>query len=757
MANHIIEAESAAVHADINAIERFILDHEISDDVWLSGVALVVLCVFLGLCLCCGRWRRWIFRHLKWIAGSVFVLGVVLYMIGFNIEGCRNNLLVLFLRSTVSSLEMFVSESELIEVSPHLKESHLYMVIFSLVHFLAVFISAIFVIRLFGLRLLSMLRLWFSSRFCHKSDLYVFWGINDIAMTVAESLAANLGRRTGRAGLSDKGRKTLLVFVNLPHEAHHHSARFTFSHFFHTADDGIEEYMERIEKLNHGTMRTFVTVAGRQIDMELAEACKERSLFGAIRLKNLERCLRNSDKVEFFFMSDDEQKNVEMVSVMMKSAPLSGKDIRKEAFNIYCYARENRINKSIAGHGHDGCNIYLVDSALLTVLQLKNNGANQPVNFVTHDVATGTVSSVFTALIIGFGETGRDVLKFLYEFSSFVKETRRGDDGIDDVVAQDRKIYVADGKLDMLKTKFLVDTPALADNVAIEWLDGFSTRDMGFWDRMRQIIDGLNYVVIAVDNDKEAASIALQMFDFAHRYRKDLSLFRIYVRLRDKCNGQLLGEVGQFRIKTDGREAQVIKTFGTKEEIFLYTNISEVCKEEEVARFVRNYNQIYDEISKDLPQDAHREELDSVDRDFKADYQQAQNRSNVSHIYTKLALAGVVGDGQKMDTARLERLMAETRRDANNEYSNFESEADRALFNNLSYCEHLRWNARTELSGFVHGDRKSMRRGTHDCLLTTNGLLRSESLYIRNSLKYDQGIVELSFRMNIGKEESPMD
>lgn len=685
-------------------------------------------------------------------------MGVVLYMIGFNWEGSRNNLLVLFLRSTISSLEMFVSQSELIEVSHHLKESHLYMVVFSLVHFLAVFISAIFVIRLFGLRLLSMVRMWFSSRLYHKPDLYVFWGVNDVTMTVAESLAKSVRQRHETVGQTDAGKKSLVVFVNMPDEGHHHSARFTFSHFFHTADDGIEKYLERIERLNHGPTRTYVTMAGKHIDMELAEACKDRSLFNAISQKNLERCLRKSEKTEFFFLSDNEQKNVEMVCALMKSAPLSGKDICKETFNIYCYARENRINKSIVGCGHDGRNIYLVDSAMLTVLQLKNNGINQPVSFVTHDVADGTVSSVFTALVIGFGETGCDVLKFLYEFSAFVKETRKGDDGIDDVTAQDRKIYVADGHLDMLKTRFLIDTPALAGNDTVEWLDGLSTRDMEFWDKMKQIIDALNYVVIAVDDDKEAVSIALQMFDFAHRYRKDLNRFRIYVRLHDECNGQLLGQIRQFRTKTENGEAKVIETFGTKEEIFLYNNIAEVCKEKEVARFVRNYDAIYDEISKGLPQDhSKREELDSVDRDFKSRYQQGQNRSNVSHIYTKLALAGIMSGGKLVNTDKLNRLIAGSRRDAHNEYANFESDADRVLFNNLAYCEHLRWNAKTELSGFVYGDRKSMRRETHDCLVTTNELLRSESPYIRNSLKYDQGIVELSFRMNTSEADSQTD
>lgn len=47
---------------------------------------------------------------------AVFLLGVVLYFIGFNDHGSRDNVLALLLRASMSSIEMFVSESDLIEV-----------------------------------------------------------------------------------------------------------------------------------------------------------------------------------------------------------------------------------------------------------------------------------------------------------------------------------------------------------------------------------------------------------------------------------------------------------------------------------------------------------------------------------------------------------------------------------------------------------------------------------------------------------------
>ena len=67
-------------------------------------------------------------------------------------------------------------------------------------------------------------------------------------------------------------------------------------------------------------------------------------------------------------------------------------------------------------------------------------------------------------------------------------------------------------------------------------------------------------------------------------------------------------------------------------------------------------------------------------------------------------------------------------------------------YNNLAYCEHIRWNAKMELLGFIYGDEKSMKHKTHNCILSCNELIRSDKPYIVNTLKYDKGIVELSIR-----------
>lgn len=713
-----------------------------------TAFAAIVFCVLLCLCVFHSRLRNFIFGNLKWIAISVFLFGVVVYGIGFNDGGSHNNVLVLSLRAVMSSLEMFISKSDLIEVKEEMHHSQIYMSVFSIVHFLAIFISAIFILRLFGLRFLSVLRLWFIGLWGTKKKLYVFWNINDNALAVAESLSKD---------------GALIVFVKLPGETHSHVSRFTFSHFFQTAGDGIEKYADRIERLNRGKNESFIVVSDVDLKMNLQPGSSKK-LFRRLGLCNLYKNIRRSSKTDFFFMSDDDKRNLEAVCVIKQVAAADPENVWKNV-DVYCCARKNAVNEGLLDEVGLKHHVYLIDSSMLSVLQLKNNVKNHPVNFVAR-CENGTVSSVFTAMIIGFDEVGRDVLRFLYEFSSFVKSVEKDADGKDDVIEQSREIYVADGKLTELKTEFLVDAPALSDVDSIKWLDGMQVNSMEFWTKIKCMIDSLNYVVITLNDDDEASAIAVRLFELAYRCRKDLSDFKIYVRLKDIYLKWQLDNVEKYKVSVNGKETHIIEAFGVREDLFSYGNISVVSEERYAKEFFYQYDRIYNEIDghihgsvriKDLSDDMEThwnnrrqmrgKELNAIDNDFNIYYKEEQDRSNACHVYTKLALAGVfdTDDGMK----RLEHLIDVTGRDEHNEYPNLKSEEDMALFNNLAYCEHLRWNAKMKLMGFVSGER-SLRKKTHECILSCNELIYSENDRIARTYDFDKGIVELSFR--IGKK-----
>ena len=136
-------------------------------------------------------------------------------------------------------------------------------------------------------------------------------------------------------------------------------------------------------------------------------------------------------------------------------------------------------------------------------------------------------------------------------------------------------------------------------------------------------------------------------------------------------------------------------------------------------------------------------ETDSLKRkenEIKVWYQEEQDRSNAWHVYTKVALAK---DGITLETLLLD--------------------SNKQLLHNLCDCEHLRWNAKMELLGFVpakeediqsleekvdgklRGAWKDCRHRRHECIVDCPTLHSKPVL--ANTIQYDESTVRLSFEM----------
>lgn len=135
----------------------------------------------------------------------------------------------------------------------------------------------------------------------------------------------------------------------------------------------------------------------------------------------------------------------------------------------------------------------------------------------------------------------------------------------------------------------------------------------------------------------------------------------------------------------------------------------------------------------------------SLDAQIKLAYQEEQDRANVWHIDTKKFLAGAMGEDGKDNKERLKEMVELTQRDAHTlNYSKVCDVVSSTLFDNLSKCEHLRWNACMELQGFVTCDGdKDFQQKKHKCIVD-NDILRSK---YPETIPYDQCVVELSFRL----------
>ena len=687
-----------------------------------------------------------LFRHLKIQAFVIWVCGVVLYMVGFNEHGSAASNIALLLRSCLSSMEMFVSHSDLIEVKEDLHNNPTYMAVFALTHFCAVAISAIFILRLFGFRLLSWVKLvgaYMCSWLQKDCNYYVMFGVNSNTVALAKSISKNKSNE-----------HHYIIFINMPQKGHSHaSTRFSFSHFFHSDSNGIDKYLEDIEE-----MGALLFISSRSFENPILDnkaddvfkVFKVLDFSWAVRIP-LQYLLRNSatgkyrnrnkSKVEYFFLSDEEKENLQAVTVLQT---IQKKDIdyKYSSFYCYCHARKSQNNTSMLNDGKLAFMVHIIDTSNLAVHNLKREKDYHPINFVEKDTNKGTVRSAFTGMVIGFGETGRDAFRFLYEFSSFTKDNQGNPSA--------KKIHIIDKDLDELKAEFLTEAPALRNKPEIDWWSGQSTHSAAFWDKLRTIIQDLNYIVISIKDDEEAVGIATSIFEYAYRYRDNFNRFKIFVRLRNSMREDFLRNHKEF--------FETIIPFGSVMDAFSYDTINKDVLEKAAKRFKYRYDILYeakfDAIENGNEEEyaneawlkrrkVYLEETDAVkqkESEIKIWYQEEQDRSNVWHIYTKIAL---VNDDVTSEMLQLD--------------------SNKQLLQNLSDCEHLRWNAKMELLGFEPATSedikkeeekskdkqrdpwRSLKLRRHECIVDCQTLHFYPVL--AKTIPYDESAVKLSLEM----------
>lgn len=715
---------------------------------WLDGVNIVIalLAILFAVSICKPKVKVMLFRHLKIQAFLIWVCGVILYMVGFNEHGSAASNVALLLRSSLSSMEMFVSHSDLIEVNEKFHGNPTYMALFALTHFCAVAISAIFILRLFGFRLVSwvkVMKAYICSWLPLNCNYYVMFGVNSNTLMLANSIHKKR-----------KEEKQRIIFINMPEKGHSHAAtRFSFSHFFHSDSNGIDKYLEDIEMMGallFNSSRSFDNPILKHSIDDVFKVFQALDFSWIVRMP-LQNLLRNSvtrknkkfngSKVEFFFLSDEEKDNLIAVTVLQKIQKKQI-DYKNFSFNCYCHARKSQNNAAMLNEGALAFKVHIIDTSNLAVLDLKRDNRFHPVNFVEKDTNTGTVKSAFTGMVIGFGETGRDAFRFLYEFSSFTKDNQGNPSA--------KKIHVIDKDIDDLKAEFLEEAPALKNNSEIEWWNVKSTHSAGYWDKLKSVIQELNYIVISVKDDEEAVGIATSIFEYAYRYRDNLNRFKVFVRLRNSMREDFLRKHKEF--------FNVIVPFGSVMDAFSYETINKDVLEKAAKRFKYRYDILYgakfDAIENGNEEEyadeawlkrrkVYLEETDAVKRkesEIKIWYQEEQDRSNVWHIYTKIAL---VNEDVTPESLQLD--------------------SNKQLLQNLSDCEHLRWNAKMELLGFEPATSedikkeeekskdkqrdpwRSLKLRRHECIVDCQTLHFNPVL--AKTIPYDESAVKLSLEM----------
>ena len=757
------------IHTDETKIV-FGFPHSWFDEGLTTYNLAVILLVILALFVISKRnVRKHIINHLMAYAIIVFGVGVLLYMFGFNYEGTRGNLIPLFLRSVMASMEMFVSESELIEVQEACKEDVIYMLLFAIIHFLAICVSAAFIIHLLGIRLKSYVYMrWPWSK---KKELFVFFDLSQESLSLAKDI-----HRTR------KSKDYQIIFVKTPMEESH-LERFSFSHILSFADNRNET----IEQLTE--IGAYLTYSRKSVSIEMAEN-EWNETVGLNTLRHYIQRSANTEKYKthFFCLSPNEDNNINTAVALSKRYS----DDKK--YSVYCRANHDSITESFAN-----LNLKFIDSASLAVIELKKKVEYQPVSFVKPDTKTAVATKPFRSMIVGFGETGFEVFRFLYEFSSFVgKESKENPFHCD----------IIDPKAKQLENSLYLHCPGLEDkankdevhNVLFHEGTIESQRNV-----VKELISNVDYIVVCTDNEKENLSIGITLLNLAYKYRSNSEKLAIFIGINDNREYKKAQEIAKFynecgkKDKKENLYEFTLVPFGSKKQLFTYKNIIDEDVLNKAKEFYFEYQKTSNLLGTDKEYDCEANMDDEWDLRRKGKKQnvakglwnkneltqkEAQDMANAWHIQTKLYLVGACcycKDKEYKCVAKerhaqlygcidfvMQKLLVrmEKARKCEEDFRKshefileqiaaYEHEHNipageyQTLFENLAKCEHLRWDASNRLLGYrtfekAKGNDKHYLQKTHACMVPYEELLANEVL--RDTIKYDYNTILVSIK-----------
>lgn len=733
----------------------------------MEFISLIVFFIVACFLLMYSSVRKHIINNLMPYACAIFIAGFILYFIGFNGEGNESNTIALFFRSVTASMEMFVSESELIEVEKGAKESQLYMSFFAVTHFLAICISAAFILHILGIRAISYLKMRLTWR-RQKKDLYVFFDLSQESVNLAKDICKS----------NNKGKDFRIVFVKTPMEDSH-LERFSFSHILSFADNRNETIEELIE------INALLTYSRKSITIGMDDKEWEET----IGLNILRHYIKKyTEDIYFFCLSANEENNINT------AVALSKRYSDNERYYIYCHANKDSITDSLAS-----TNLKFIDSSSLAVMELKKNVAYQPVSFVNPDTKTAVATKPFRSMIIGFGETGFEVFRFLYEFSSFVGKDLKENPFHCDII---------DPKAKQLENSLYLHCPGLEEKVnkdgvhTILFHEGTIENNRNV---VKELISSVDYIVICTDNEKENLSIGITLLNLAYKYRSNLEKLAIFIGISDNREYKKAQEIAMFYNECGKKDKEgnlyefSLVPFGSKKQLFTYKNIIDEEILNKAKEFYFEYQKTSNLLGTDKEYDCEANMDDEWNLRRKGKKQnvakglwnkneltqkEAQDMANAWHIQTKLHLVGACcyckdTDYKCISKERLEILfgcidfvmqkllirMKEVR-ERNEDFkkthefilakiAEYEKEYNvptgeySTLFENLARCEHMRWDTSNRLLGYrtfenATSNDKHYLQKTHVCMVPYEELLSNEEL--RDTIKYDYNTIYVSMK-----------
>ena len=460
------------------------------------------------------------------------------------------NWIQLALISSLASLEMFIGHTVVFDdiIAAVIFREPLLLLSYITIFVLALLftISLFFLIVPRGLKdtLRLKLRQVRSSR--KKRKLHIFLGDYPASRLLARSI---------RESAADDE----LLFIHFPDPDEEAEGELSIGEMLHTLfSRRSERSLADILGYDH-----FLFIRGR-----LPEASCEHGFSQAVGIPVLDSLL-DSELTHVYILSDNEEHNFRFLQLLVAKRSIRAK--------VYCYNSD--VNNYTALYANVHPRVRLLNWQELVFTQVKRQEPElMPVEVAaiardSEGRSLGYTTEPFNALIVGFGATGQEALRFIHEFGSFVGK---------DLRPQQNNYHVIDPHIEELKGDFLSRTPAFRYDANITWCS-YSTGSERFWLDYAMLLPSLNYIVVSVDNGHRNVEIAVRLLQDAARFGKDLSRLRILVKAT-VLDSQLPSMIRFYNRNFCPEGVSVIHSFGSMEKVW---NLDVVTGRELKAQVIR--------------------------------------------------------------------------------------------------------------------------------------------------------------------------
>lgn len=754
------------------------------------AIGLLIALFSLGILYILGRKKSFRGRNLMLPFAFTWLAGFIVYDVGM-FTGNYWSLISNMPMAVIHAFKMFILESDISEIQSDFHESWIFMSFYSLAHFLAAAISLWFVIEHFGFNIVASVKCFLSSTCIAKAkdNVYVFWGVNDAAHHLAKSINAHHEQNGGTY------RIIVIRSGNDPETKQKANGFERLFHFLSLNNKEID-YIRDIKACL--TTSTFVSLS----DLNLQASGETSDILSSLGLRRISRIIDRKTKgnVFVFFLSDNESTNIKSVTNLKQDSTLQ-KITKNRQVKFFCHARYNSINRVI--EDIDITNMIetrIIDTSHMSIECLKRESRYQPVSFVDINPNYGTVDSPFTSLIVGFGETGRDALRFLYEFGAFV-DSNTGKRSAFNCHIVDKQLGSIEGALINTCPRIFEsrNTADGDDSLLVERHMIDYTSDTFYNDLLAKLADKLNYIVIAIGNDDAGMTLAVRIMKYLMRHGRNFDKLRIFVRSYESSQYSHMSKIAKHY--NDNEERIVL--FGNEEQLYSYGMVVEDNFEKRGKEYYEAYRSLNPGHDEDGTWEQRRRKLLGLARLHKTGRKdpctgckifeevsicnpgptplnsiqklrrkEAQDKANAMHETTKIMilehvmpkwLSELVPALFKFTNTGEQTIITvkrEHHHDANPKSVKYTelTPKQQTLMDNLAKLEHLRWNASHEILGYrttppeIPDEQRGCdeTRMTHNCLVDWEDLDKESDRieYIDNYKIYDYSVVETTINIH---------